>query len=190
MIDTGKIVEVKQTSIVEGKAHLEDMNLQHITVPRTEVDLVDGRWRALYTGDRHLEPELEKMVSASLEAIKATPKTTTQRNIYYSIRGMHPDWKFKGMELKEDKVYSAFVGSIMENVQLYTDLTMQSMGVRASPRGYVKGDGVIYSSMRGRVPLSAMPSLQFDLVDNDASLQSPAHKVVHFEKDAGFQRKC
>jgi len=75
----------------------------------------------------------------------------------------------------------------MENVQLATDRTMQSLGVRASPRGYIMGDGTIWSTSRGRIPLTAMPALSFDLVDEGVRVDSQARKIIHFEKDAGFE---
>jgi len=173
----------------EGKEQVRKvLQEEQITVPRSSApQVIDGRWRTLLIGERKLESEVEKMVKASLEAIEENTKITTQRNIYYSIRGAHPDWKFNGMDLREDKVYNALTGTIMEDVQLATDRTMQSLGVWAAPRGYITGDGYIYSERRGKVPLTAMPAIQFDLCEEGVTVQSKARKIIHFEKDAGFE---
>jgi len=184
-----EIVEVKHTPISEGKEQVRKVLLNdQITVPRSSApQVLEGRWRQLRVGERKLEPEVEKMVKAALDAISENVKITTQRNIYYTIRGTHPDWKFNGMDLNEDKVYNALTGTIMEDVQLATDRTMQSLGVWAAPRGYITGDGYIYSERRGRVPLTAMPAIQFDLCDEGVTVSSRARKIIHFEKDAGFE---
>jgi len=184
-----EIVEVKHTPINEGKEQVQKiLQNETIKVPRCAApQVIDGRWRMLLRGERSLEPEVEKMVKAALEAISENVKITTQRNIYYTIRGKHPDWKFNGMDLNEDKVYNALTGTIMEDVQLATDRTMQSLGVWAAPRGYITGDGYIYSERRGRVPLTAMPAIQFDLCDEGVTVVSKARKIIHFEKDAGFE---
>jgi len=183
-----KVYLVEHTKVDDGKAQVQKVLEQsEIRVPRTGTDIVNGRWMALFKGWRTLSGDPEKMVRATLEGIAQSSVITTQRNIYYTIRGAHPDWKYNGMELKDDKVYSAFVGPIMENVQLATQRTMQSFGVRASPRGYIMGDGNIYTPSKGKVPLTAMPALSFDLVDEGVRVDSQARKVIHFEKDAGFE---
>ena len=181
-------VEIKHTTMDAGKQQLISINTTDVTVPRLEVMLASGRWRSFTTGTQlHLEPDIERMVVAVIEALKRTNIVTTQRNIYYSVRGAHPDWTYNGLPLQDDKVYNAFVGTIMEKVQLYTGLTMQSLGCRSAPRGYVLGDGTITTRQRGKVPLTAMPAMSFDLVDEDAIVDSKARKVIHFEKDAGFE---
>lgn len=183
------IIEVKHTEINEGKTQIKTVleeNQNKICVPRTSPEVLQGRWRALHRGDREITGEDARMILATLEAILQQTDVTTQRNVYYTLRGAHPDWKYKGMELKEDKVYEAFTGSIMENIQIFTNRTMQSFGVRAAPRGYVTGDGYIRTKRRGRIQLTSMPTMAFDLVD-EAELETQARKIIHFEKDAGFE---
>ena len=183
-----KIVEVKHVPIQQGKQILRQKLNKPILVPRVRKELLNGRWRAIEQCMSKLDPEVEKMVKAAMEIIAQTNTITTQRDVYYGIRGTHPMWTYRGMDLKEDKVYNAFTGTIMEKIQLYTGLTMQSLGVRAGPRGYIKGDGYISTPLRGTIKLQAMPALDFDLVDADVKLMTNARKVIHFEKDAGFSK--
>lgn len=181
-----QVVEVKHDS--QGKSYAQQVLNGSIQVPCYTPDIVNGRWYGIFTGRKTtLSGDRDKMVRAMLEAIVASEKITTQRNIYYTVRGAHPDWTYNGKELKDDKVYQALTGSLMEDVQLATFHTMQSLGVWAAPRGYVKGDGTITTRVRGQVPLQAMPALSFDLVDTDVFVQSNARKIIHFEKDAGFE---
>ena len=183
-----KIVEIKHVPVEQGKRILRQKLNEPILVPRVRKELLNGRWRAIEQCMSKLDPEVEKMVKAAMEIIAQTDTITTQRDVYYGIRGTHPTWTYRGMDLKEDKVYNAFTGTIMEKIQLFTGLTMQSLGVRAGPRGYIKGDGWISTPLRGTIPLRAMPALDFDLVDAGVEISTNARKVIHFEKDAGFSK--
>jgi len=162
---------------------------QPILVPRLKRDIIDGRWAAISLHGTlvKLEPDVEKMVKAALEAIAKAKTIVDQRDVYYSIRGAHPTWTYNNYPLKSKEAYNAFVGTVMEKVQLFTDVTMQSLGVRAGPRGYILGDGTIRTPKRGLIPLRAKPALDFDLVDVGVEINTNARKVIHFEKSAGFE---
>lgn len=184
-----KIIEVEHIDTRAGKAIVRSKVDQKPLVPRLTKDIIDGRWRAY---SKHgtmvtLDPDVEKMVVAALRAIANTNITVDQRDIYYSIRGKHPHWKYNGRPLKSEEAYGAFVGTIMEKVQLCTNMTMQSLGVRAGPRGFITGDGYITTPKRKTIPIRAQPALDFDLVDRNVTLNSNARKVIHFEKSAGFE---
>ena len=184
-----KIIEVKHIDVKSGKAVVRSKVGQKPLVPRLTKDIIDGRWRAYSKHGTmvNLNQDVEKMVKAAIEAIASTDIIVDQRDISYSIRGKHPDWKYNGLPLKAEEVYNAFVGTIMEKVQLFAGMTMQSMGVRAGPRGYITGDGDITTPKRKTVPLRAQPALDFDLVDERVHLSTMARKVIHFEKSAGFE---
>ncbi len=185
---TQSTVEVQHTKIADGKREAERVLSEgKIVIPRFRADVVEGRWTAESRGERQLDGDTLRMVEAILEAALKTTGSTTQRNLYYTVRGGHPDWTYRGAELKEDKVYDSFTKELMEAVQLATNRTMQSLGIRAAPRGYVMGDGFIYTPQKGKVPLTALPALSFDLVDEGIAVVSAARKVIHFEKDAGFE---
>lgn len=184
-----EIIEIKHTNVKTGKEIAKSKVGAKPEVHILSKDIIDGRWR---TFTKHgtmvaLDPDIEKMVKAAIEAIASTNVIVDQRDISYSIRGRHPDWTYNGRPLKAEEVYNAFVGTVMEKVQLFTGITMQSMGVRAGPRGYITGDGNIITPKRGSIPIKAQPALDFDLVDEGVELNSPARKVIHFEKSAGFE---
>jgi len=184
-----RIVEVEYTNVRTGKGIARAKAGLKPEVPRLSKDIINGRWRAY---SKHgtmitLDPDVEKMVKAALQAIANTNITVDQRDIYYSIRGAHPDWKYSGRPLKSEEAYNAFVGTIMEKVQLFTNVAMQSLGVRAGPRGYITGDGQITTPKRKTIPIRAQPALDFDLVDENVRLNTMARKVIHFEKSAGFE---
>jgi len=185
------LVELKHTGDVKaGKAAIQPMlTQQDYFVPRLTTEIVDNRWRALTTGFKmKLEPEIAKFVHAALEAIALSNIIVDQRDIYYSIRMGHPDWKISGHELKTEEAYNAFVGTIMEKLQLATGYTMQSLGVRAGPRGYVTGDDRSYFILPDgkKIPVNANPVIQFNLVDDGVQYSTQARKLIHYEKAAGM----
>ena len=184
-----KKIQVKHVDVKVGKQIAKSKLGQPILVPRLKRDIIDGRWTAisLHGTLTKLEPDVEKMVRAALEAIIATKNIVDQRDVYYSIRGSHPTWTYNNYPLKSEQAYNAFVGTVMEKVQLFTGVTMQSLGVRAGPRGYITGDGSIKTPKRGLIPLRAKPALDFDLVDVGVEVNTNARKVIHFEKSAGFE---
>ena len=184
-----EIIEVKHIDVRTGKGIAKAKAELKPTVPRLSKDLINGRWRAI---SKHgtmitLDPDVEKMVKAAIQAIANTNITVDQRDIYYSIRGAHPHWTYGGHSLKSKQAYGAFVGTVMEKVQLFTDVTMQSLGVRAGPRGFITGDGYITTPKRRTIPIRAQPALDFDLVDRGVTVSTNARKVIHFEKSAGFE---
>lgn len=178
------VIEIKHTPVDEGKAIAKQVAQKPLDIPSFKPEL-EGRWQAIFTKQYKPDADIEWLVSEVLKIIPTLTDITTQRAIYYSLRGKFPDRKFRGNILGSDKFYDQLTGDGMEKVQLATMLTMQSLGVWAAPRGYIAGDGRVFSSRRGNIPLTAQPTLQFDLADN-ARLDSNAHKVIHFEKDAGF----
>lgn len=183
------IIEVEHKKVEEGRQRLAEKLASGIEVPKWSPRLLEGRWRALKLGVEKLDADEDKMIKASMEIIASQTMVGDQRDVYYSIRGSHPEWTYHNKPLKSKEVYNAYTSSIMEKIQTATNLTMQSFGVRAGPRGYITGDGQIYIPRKKiNVRLNAMPALTFDLCDEGTEFYSNARKVIHFEKAAGFER--
>jgi hypothetical protein len=189
--DKPQIVELKHDSIQNARPEAQKiLDAGKFDVPRLTIDIIENRWRAY---SKHgtmlkLDPETEKFVKASLQAILLSNIIVDQRDIYYSIRMGHPDWKIGGHELKTEEAYNAFVGTIMEKLQLSTGYTMQSLGVRAGPRGYITGDDRSYFILPNgkEIKISANPVIQFNLVDNGVEFKTNSRKLIHYEKAAGM----
>jgi DNA topoisomerase VI subunit A len=183
-------VELTHTDIKTAKAEAKKvLDSGHFDVPRMSIEIQENRWRAFTTGCLiKLEPDVEKFVKAALEAILFANIIVDQRDIYYSIRMGHSDWKIGGHELKTEEAYNTFVGTIMEKLQLATGFTMQSLGVRAGPRGYITGDDRSYFTLPDgkEIKISANPVIQFNLVDNGVEFKTNARKLIHYEKAAGM----
>jgi DNA topoisomerase VI subunit A len=135
-----------------------------------------------------LDPDIEEIVTEAIKAILRTDIIVDQRDIYYSLRMGHPDWTLAGHPLKTEEAYNTFVGAIMEKLQLATGFTMQSLGVRAGPRGYITGDDYSYFRLPDgkTIKLNANPVIQFNLVDEGVELSTQARKLIHYEKAAGM----
>jgi hypothetical protein len=90
--------------------------------------------------------------------------------------------------MKTEEAYNTFVGQIMEKLQLSTGFTMQSLGVRAGPRGYITGDNYSYFTLNDgrKIPINASPVIQFNLVDFGTEFKTQARKLIHYEKAAGM----
>lgn len=158
-------------------------------VPRLSVDIINNRWRAYQKSENlsELDPEVAKFVRAALEHIVLSDIILDQRDVYYGIRGKYPNWKISGHELKTEEGYNTFVGKIMESLQLVTGYTMQSLGVRAGPRGYVTGEDSYFVLPDGkRIPVVANPVIQFNLVDTGVEFYTQTRKLIHYEKAAGM----
>lgn len=177
-------IEVQHLPVTQGRGSLRNTRWDEMGIPSISPTLTT-RWQAQYK-EKFLDPgENQKYLIEILEYIQTLQGITTQRAIYYALRGRHPDWKYKGAPLGDD-FYNHLVMWLMEKAQLMTGMTMQSMGVWAAPRGYITGDGTISTATRGRAPLNAKPALGFDMADIGMVLSTNAKKVIHFEKDAGL----
>ena len=182
----GQAFTVQQTSVKEGKALLRSvLATKKLDVPSWSPKL-DKRWRAMATGMVNLKPDDQKMLLAAMEKIAAMDGIADQREVYYSIRMQHPDWKYNGTPISTLKVYDAFTGKIMEMAQLASGVTIQSLGIRPGPRGTIFGDGDIYTPRRGSIPLRSKPTMNFDIVEEGVTLDSHARKHINYEKLAGF----
>lgn len=187
-----KIFALKHEQIDVAKPNaIQTLNAGNFEVPRLSVDIINNRWRAFQKGEaalHTLEPEIAMLVQAALEAIVKSDIIMDQRDVYYSLRGKHPDWKISGHPLDTIQAYDSFVGKIMETVQLVTGYTMQSLGVRAGPRGYITGDDTSYFKLPSglEIKISANPSLKFNLVDEGVQFYTHARKLIHYEKQAGM----
>jgi DNA topoisomerase VI subunit A len=187
-----KIFQLKHERIQVAKPEAEKiLNSGNFEIPRLSVDIINNRWRAYQKGEGNLhtlEPEVAKIVKAALEAIVMSDIIMDQRDVYYSLRGKHPDWKISGHPLDTIQAYDTFVGQIMEKLQLVTGYTMQSLGVRAGPRGYITGDDTSYFKLPSglEIKISASPALKFNLVDEGVEFISNARKLIHYEKQAGM----
>jgi DNA topoisomerase VI subunit A len=190
--DEKKIISLKHTDIESAKKETETYikSVKGIEVPRMTIDIIQNRWRAisLHGTMIKLDPDVEEIVSEAIKVILRTDIIVDQRDIYYSLRMGHPDWTLAGHPLKTEEAYNTFVGAIMEKLQLATGYTMQSLGVRAGPRGYITGDD--YSFFRlpdGKtIKLNANPVIQFNLVDEGVEFSTQARKLIHYEKAAGM----
>ncbi len=178
-------VELQHVGVAEGKARARTASTLPLNIPAFKA-ILDQRWIAAQTGNYNPDPDMEWLVKEVLKLAPTLNDITTQRAIYYMLRGKFPGRSFRGNELGSDKFYDQLVGTGMEKVQLASGVTMQSLGIWAAPRGYIAGDGTISTQRRGRIPLTAQPTLNFDLADVGSRLQTNARKVIHFEKDAGF----
>ena len=178
-------IELEHKTAEEGKRKAKEVLTGILTIPSYK-PILEKRWRALSTKDYRVDEDMEWLVKEILKTASELKDTTTQRAIYYIIRGKFPGKKFRNNPLGSDKFYLQLTSQGMEKVQLSVNLTMQSLGIWAAPKGYIAGDGKIYTPKRGNIPLTAQPTLQFDLAQGDAQLKSNARKVIHFEKDAGF----
>lgn len=187
---TTGIVEIQHTSIAEGKQAAKDA-LRHLSVPQWKPKL-NNRWVAASNGRAsRIDEDAELMIKLALEVIAASTIEGDQRDVYYdAIRGRYNEIKttFRGMNLKDKRMYSIYIDQIMEKIQLAANRTMQSFGIWPSIRGFIKGDGDICTRKRGRIPLKTIPSLWFDLAEEGAKLESNARKIIHYEKAAGFER--
>jgi DNA topoisomerase VI subunit A len=185
-----RIFALQHTDVQTGKNGAQPISVApKISVPRLSTEIQNNRWRAFTTGSLiELDPDVEKFVRGALKAILNTNIIVDQRDIYYSLRMGHPDWKLAGHPLKTEEAYNTFVGQIMEKVQLATGYTMQSLGVRAGPRGYITGDDRTYFILPDgrKIPVNASPVIQFNLVDEGVTLSTQARKLIHYEKAAGL----
>jgi len=187
-----KIFALKHERIEVAKPQAEQiLNSGNFEVPRLSVDIINNRWRAYQKGEGNLhtlDPEIAKLVKAALEAIVCSDIIMDQRDVYYSLRGKHPDWKISGHPLDTIQAYDCFVGKIMETIQFVTGYTMQSLGIRAGPRGYITGDDMSYFKLPSglEIKISASPSLKFNLVDEGVEFVTQARKLIHYEKQAGM----
>jgi DNA topoisomerase VI subunit A len=180
-----QVIEIAHLPIRDGRTALRTTDWRGAAIPSISPVLTE-RWMAQYK-DKFLDPgDNLPFLTEIIRYVQTLNDITTQRSIYYAIRGAHPEWKYKG-EALGDAFYEHLVMWLMEKLQLMTGMTMQSMGVWAAPRGYIAGDGIIRTTRRGQIPLSAKPSLSFDLADEGVVFQTYAKKVIHFEKDAGFE---
>jgi DNA topoisomerase VI subunit A len=185
-------VEIKETTKDKAKAQLKEAK-KSLTVPMWSPKLVNGRWRALKTNDRHLEGDRAWMTEMAIDSILSRNLIADQRDIFYVIRTQGKNKTIqigdKKYPLKDEKVYNLFIGDIMENVQLLADATQQSMGVRPGPRGFIfSQDGVAYVPRNNiTYRLDGQPSLSFDLAGDETKFQSMSRKIIHFEKAAGFE---
>lgn len=179
-------------STIQAKLNSKQILYQ---VPKLKADIINNRWRAYQeNADKvmDLDDNTNKFLKAALESIVKSDIIMDQRDVYYSIRGVHGDWKLSGHPLDTVQAYDAFVGTIMEKLQLVTGYTMQSLGVRAGPRGFIIGDnesyfdGVSDGKRKIQVKISAKPSIGFNLVDEGVSFQTRAKKLIHYEKAAGM----
>ena len=194
----GGAIELAETDARTAKAALRAA-LKEGTVPGWTPELA-GRWRAVKTRDRALEGDRLWFTQRVAEAIISSTVVGDQRDIFYGVRGRYGDKTIAFYDakrkrdvqvpLKDEKVYDLFTGPIMENEQLLAGAPMQSMGVRAGPRGFLfSQDGSAYVPRKGiRYELDGSPVLYFDLADDDTRFESRCRKVVHFEKAAGFER--
>lgn len=178
-------VEVQHTDMVTGRALLEKLKFEDLSIPSV-VAVLDTRWKAEFKGKfMTTTPENQQFLAEVLSVVKGLRDVTTQRAVYYALRGAHPEWTYKGEPLG-DAFYEHLVMWIMEKAQLMTGYTMQSIGIWAAPRGYIAGDGQISTPRRPNMKLSSQPALGFDMADAGMSLATNARKVIHFEKDAGL----
>jgi len=190
------IVELKHVNVQTGKNAIKPYIVQpSYSVPRLSTEIIGNRWRALSTGFQiTLDAENEKFVRTALEAIAAVDFEVDQRDIYYALRGKFGEGAtLAGHPLGTIEAYDTFVGSVMEKLQLAVGYTMQSLGIRAGPRGYITGDDrTIFQNVKlptgniSDVPVSASPTIQFNLVDENVTLKTQARKLIHYEKAAGM----
>jgi DNA topoisomerase VI subunit A len=189
---SGNIIELKHEEIKKAKPEADKIlkSGKTLQVPRLTIAILRNRWRAYskHGAMLDLDPEIDEMIKAALEAIITSPIIVDQRDIYYSIRMAHPDWTLAGHEMKTEEAYNTFTGAIMEKLQLATGFTMQSLGVRAGPRGYITGDDrSFFTLLDGRkIPVNANPVIQFNLVDDGVTYTTQARKLIHYEKAAGM----
>lgn len=177
------VIEIQHLPMVQGRLALRVVP-SHAAIPSVS-PVLTTRWRAQFK-EKFLDPgENAKYLDEIVQIILSLGGVTTQRAIYYALRGRHPEWTYKDGPLGEE-FYQHLVSWLMEKLQLMTGMTMQAMGVWAAPRGYIIGDGTIQTSLRGRAPLSSKPVLGFDYADTGMILATHARKVIHFEKDAGL----
>ena len=180
-----KYTELQHLPVNEGKDRAKKALSSPLNIQSYE-PVLDGRWRALVKKQYHPDTDMEWLVKEILGIPSTLSDITSQRAVYYMLRGRYPDRMFRGNALGSDKFYGQLTGDGMKYVQLASGVTMQSLGIWAAPKGYIAGDGRIYTQRRGNIPLTAQPTLNFDLADVGAKLSSNARKVIHFEKDAGF----
>ena len=178
-------IEIEHIPVSEGKSRVKQTLANPFNIGSYD-PVLDQRWRALYKKKYTPDTDMEWVLREIFKIAPSLSDITTQRAIYYMLRGSHPDKMFRGNALGSDKFYGQLTGDIMKYVQLASGVTMQSLGIWAAPKGYIAGDGRIYTQRRGNIPLTAQPTLNFDLADFGTSLTSNARKVIHFEKDAGF----
>ncbi|HET7713402.1 MAG TPA: hypothetical protein VFK94_03340, partial [Patescibacteria group bacterium] len=179
------VIEIQHLPVTQGRQVLRSTDWSTLGIPSVS-PVLTTRWQAQFK-EKFLDPgESQKFLKEILDYVQTLNGITTQRAIYYAIRGRHPEWTYKGEPLG-DGFYEHLVMWLMEKIQLMTGMTMQAMGIWAAPRGYITGDGTIQTATRGRAPLNAKPALGFDMADTGMLLATHAKKVIHFEKDAGLE---
>lgn len=186
-----KIIELKHAKVDVAKPEAAKiLQAGNPEIPRLSIDIINNRWRAYSKCGTmtELDPETAKLVEAALDTIVHMDILCDQRDVYYGLRGKHADWKISGHPLDTIQAYDAFVGGIMEKLQLWTGYTMQSLGVRAGPRGFITGDDRSYFKLPSglEIKVSASPALKFNLVDEDVEFHTQARKLIHYEKSAGM----
>lgn len=179
-----EIIEVSHVSMEKGRAALLQIDFSTAGIPSIK-PVLDTRYRAEFSG-KFLNPgENEKFLQEVRTIVSGLQDVSTQRAVYYALRGAHPEWTYKDEALGAD-FYQHLIGWIMEKTQLMTGLTMQSLGIWPGNRGYLVGDGSITTRLRGKMPISSKPMLGFDMVDEGSEVETHATKLIHFEKEAGL----
>lgn len=186
-------VELAETTTEKAKAQLKTAK-KDLVVPSFGPKLLNGRWRAVKSGQRKLTGDRAWFTEKVADVILAQNAVGDQRDSFYTVRGQYGtktiDIGGKKYPLKDEKVYDQFTGPVMENIQLLAGAPMQSLGIRAGPRGFIFAqDGSAYVPRKGiTYNLDGSPVLYFDLADDGTRFQSKTRKVIHFEKAAGFER--
>jgi len=189
---TDTIIEIKHVPIEEGKKKATEAITQ-FSIPAWKAKLIQNRWRAVKIGENKPLPQREWWIKETLAAIASRHVIGDQRDVYYALRSANPSVKIeiggKKYDWREVKVYHLFLNEIMEKAQLATGVTMQSMGIRAGPRGFIfSQDGELYVPRKGiYYSLNNSPALYFDLAEDNATYYGYSRKVIHFEKAAGFE---
>lgn len=179
-------IAVAHTSIVEGRGFLNSVDFSEMSIP-SFVPTLDTRYRAEFKG-KFLDPgDNAKFLQEIKTIVGGLQDVTTQRAVYYALRGAHPEWTYKGEPLGQE-FYDHLIGWVMEKTQLMTGHTMQSLGIWPGNRGYIAGDGTISTRIRGKAPLNSKPMMGFDMVDVGAEIETNATKIIHFEKEAGLDQ--
>lgn len=179
-------IAVAHTSIVEGRGFLNSIDFSEMSIP-SFVPTLDTRYRAEFKG-KFLDPgDNEKFLKEVKTIVGGLQDVTTQRAVYYALRGAHPEWTYKGEPLGQE-FYDHLIGWVMEKTQLMTGHTMQSLGIWPGNRGYIAGDGTISTRIRGKAPLNSKPMMGFDMVDVGVEIETNATKIIHFEKEAGLDQ--
>lgn len=100
-----------------------------------------------------------------IDIMSKMDEETTQRDLYYAVRGAHP----KNESYRGDEAYNKLIQTIIPRLEGRTEVSRESLGLVAGARGFIGGIGTFNTPSRGVVDCKAKPTINYELVEPNSS---------------------